>query len=170
VVFELSRLFWPLGEQTADDARQQDKTLSRYLKPDLLIIDDMGMKQLPRRSGECLLEIIMRRHENRSTMMTSNRPLEDWAKLIGDVPAATAILDRFLQHAQVITITGRSYRLKDHSRDHSRPEQQKVVEPKERKQQGRPAAGGEGLSPPEDTVAELPLSSEGEGSGVRSSD
>ena len=91
---------------------QQDKTLARYLKPDLLIIDDMGMKQLPRRSGEYLLEIIMRRHENRSTMMTSNRPLEDWAKLIGDVPAATAILDRFLQHAQIINITGKSYRLR----------------------------------------------------------
>ena len=72
----------------------------------------MGMKQLPRRSGEFLLEIIMRRHENRSTMMTSNRPLEDWAKLIGDVPAATAILDRFLQHAQIINITGKSYRLR----------------------------------------------------------
>ena len=87
--------------------------LARYLKPDLLIIDDMGMKQLPRRSGECLLEIIMRRHENRSTMMTSNRPLEDWAKLIGDVPAATAILDRFLQHATIINITGKSYRLRN---------------------------------------------------------
>ena len=85
--------------------------MNRYLKPDLLIIDDMGMKQLPRRSGECLLEIIMRRHENRSTVMTSNRPLEDWAKLIGDVPAATAILDRFLQHATIINITGKSYRL-----------------------------------------------------------
>jgi len=72
----------------------------------------MGMRQLPRRSGEYLLEIIMRRHENRSTMMTSNRPLEDWAKLIGDVPAATAILDRFLQHAQIISITGKSYRLR----------------------------------------------------------
>ena len=90
---------------------QQDKILARYLKPDLLIIDDMGMKQLPRRSGEFLLEIILRRHENRSTMMTSNRPLEDWAKLIGDAPAATAILDRFLQHAHLISITGRSYRL-----------------------------------------------------------
>jgi DNA replication protein DnaC len=46
-------------------------------------------------------------------MMTSNRPLEDWGKLLGDVPAATAILDRFLHHAEIITITGRSYRLKD---------------------------------------------------------
>ncbi len=91
----------------------QDKVLARYLKPDLLIIDDFGMKQLPKRSGEYLFEIIMRRYEVRSTMMTSNRPLEDWGKLIGDVPAATAILDRFLHHAELITITGKSYRLKD---------------------------------------------------------
>jgi len=45
--------------------------------------------------------------------MTSNRPLEDWGKLLGDVPSATAILDRFLHHAEIITITGQSYRLKD---------------------------------------------------------
>ncbi len=91
----------------------EEKMLARYLKPNLLIVDDMGMKQLPKRSGEYLFEIIMRRYENRSTMMTSNRPLEDWGKLIGDVPSATAILDRFLHHAEVITITGKSYRLKN---------------------------------------------------------
>jgi DNA replication protein DnaC len=91
---------------------EDDKLLARYLKPDLVIIDDMGMKQLPRRSGEVLFEIIMRRYETRSTMMTSNRPLEDWGKLVGDVPSATAILDRFLHHAEVIQITGKSYRLR----------------------------------------------------------
>jgi len=91
----------------------EEKVLNRYLKPDLVIIDDMGMKQLPKRSGEYLFEIIMRRYENRSTMMTSNRPLEDWGKLIGDVPSATAILDRFLHHAEMITITGKSYRLRN---------------------------------------------------------
>ena len=91
----------------------QEKVLDRYLKPDLLIVDDMGIKQLPKRSGEYFFEVIMRRYETKSTMMTSNRPLEDWGKLIGDVPSATAILDRFLHHADVITITGRSYRLKD---------------------------------------------------------
>ena len=90
-----------------------EKMLSRYLKPDLVIIDDMGMKQLPRRSGEVLFEIIMRRYENRSTMMTSNRPLEDWGKLMGDVPSATAILDRFLHHATIIPISGKSYRLRN---------------------------------------------------------
>jgi DNA replication protein DnaC len=92
---------------------ENEKVLARYLKPDLLIIDDMGMKQLPRRSGEVLFEIIMRRYETRSTMMTSNRPLEDWGKLIGDVPSATAILDRFLHHAEIIQITGKSYRLRN---------------------------------------------------------
>jgi DNA replication protein DnaC len=92
---------------------QTDKVLAKYLKPDLLIIDDMGMKQLPQNSSEYLFEVIMRRYEVRSTIMTSNRPLEDWGKLLGDVPSATAILDRFLHHSEIVQITGRSYRLKN---------------------------------------------------------
>jgi len=147
-IFDLARDF--LVE--AEDPVQQDRALQRYLKPDLLIIDDMGMKQLPRRSGEHLLEIIMRRHENRSTMMTSNRPLEDWAKLIGDVPAATAILDRFLKHAQIISITGKSYRL----RHGGAGGKDAVI-----KKKGRPAAGGGESAPPEDSDCVTPLSSGG---------
>jgi len=91
----------------------------------------------------------MRRHENRSTMMTSNRPLEDWAKLIGDVPAATAILDRFLQHATLINITGKSYRLRHGGAD-----------AKTNANRGRRSTGGDqGLSPPEDTVVGSTVSS-----------
>jgi hypothetical protein len=93
---------------------------------------------------------IWRRHENRSMLMTSNRPLEDWAKLIGDVPAATAILDRFLQHASIINITGRSYRLRHGS-----------AEAKTQSHRGRRSTGdGEGLSPPEDTEPVMALSSD----------
>ena len=103
----------------------QDKVLAKYLKPDLLLIDDMGIKQLPNRSGEFLFEIIMRRYELKSTMMTSNRPLEDWGKLIGDVPAASAILDRFLHHAEVIHITGKSYRMRDRQNTQPPPEGKK---------------------------------------------
>jgi DNA replication protein DnaC len=102
----------------------EEKILARYLKPELLIVDDMGMKQLPKRSGEYLFEIVMRRHETRSTMMTSNRPLEDWGKLIGDVPSATAILDRFLHHAEIVQIAGKSYRLRNQatkSQEKSKP-------------------------------------------------
>jgi DNA replication protein DnaC len=107
-IFDLVRDF------LKDEAfNQQDKVLRRYLKPDLVIIDDMGLKALPKGSGEYLLEVIMRRYENRSTIMTSNRPLEDWGKLLGDVPTAGAILDRFLHHAITLAISGRSYRVKD---------------------------------------------------------
>jgi len=97
----------------------QDRIMNKFLKPDLLIIDDMGIKKLPKRSGEYFFEVVMRRYEVRSTMMTSNRPLEEWGKLIGDVPTATAILDRFLHHAHIINITGRSYRLKDRASEKS---------------------------------------------------
>jgi len=97
------------GENFGDST----KIMKHYLKPDLLIIDDMGIKKLPKQSGEYLFEIIMRRHEIRSTIMTSNRPLEEWGKLIGDVPTATAILDRILHKAEIVQITGKSYRLKD---------------------------------------------------------
>ena len=91
----------------------ENNALRRYLRPDLLIIDDMGLKQLPHKAGEYLFEIVMRRYEVRSTIMTSNRPIEEWGKLLGDVPSATAILDRFLHHAEIMNITGKSYRLKD---------------------------------------------------------
>ena len=107
-IFDLVREF--LQEEAFEG---EDRTMAKYLKADLLIIDDMGMKMLPKRSGEFLFEIIMRRHQTRSTIMTSNRPIEEWGKLLGDVPSATAILDRFLQTAEVIEITGKSYRLKD---------------------------------------------------------
>jgi DNA replication protein DnaC len=107
-IFDVVRDF--LHDEAMDG---HDKIMASYLKPDLLIIDDFGMKQLPKRSGEYLFEIVMRRYETRSTMMTTNRPIEDWGKLLGDVATATAILDRFLHHSDIITITGKSYRLRD---------------------------------------------------------
>jgi DNA replication protein DnaC len=117
-----------------------EKVMARYLKPDLLILDDMGMKHLPKRSGEYLFEIIMRRHELKSTLMTSNRPLEDWGKLIGDVPAATAILDRFLQAAEVIEMTGRSFRIQKGAGSGKA-----AVESDRRKQKGSSASDAEDL-------------------------
>jgi DNA replication protein DnaC len=108
-IFDLVR------ELMSDEALAEGKLLRKYLKPDLLIIDDMGLKQLPSRAGEHLFEVIMRRYELRSTLMTSNRPIEDWGHLIGDVPAAGAILDRLLQSAEIIPFKGRSYRLRNES-------------------------------------------------------
>ena len=132
---------------------EDDTTLARYLRPDLLIIDDMGMKQLPKRSGEYLFEIIMRRHQTRSTVMTSNRPLEDWGKLLGDVPSASAILDRFLHHAEIVTFQGRSYRLRNRLADDSQPKSDSQAgskpasAPTGNRRQKPPKAGGDTTDP-----------------------
>jgi DNA replication protein DnaC len=80
----------------------------------LLIVDDLGMRKLPHTAAEDLLELIMRRYERGSTIITSNRPVDDWGKLLGDTAAVTALLDRLLHHAHVIKCGPRSWRTKVH--------------------------------------------------------
>jgi len=84
--------------------------LKRYLKPDLLIIEDFAGKHLPDHAGEYLLEVVMRRHKKKSILLTSNRPLEDWGKLLRDVPVASAILDRLLHDCHILPFVGKSRR------------------------------------------------------------
>jgi DNA replication protein DnaC len=81
----------------------------------LLIIDDLGMRKLPHTAAEDLLEVIMRRYERASTLLTSNRPVDDWGKLLGDTAAVTALLDRLLHHAHVLKCGPRSWRTKIHT-------------------------------------------------------
>ena len=78
----------------------------------LLIVDDFGMRKLPHTAAEDLLEIVMRRYERFSTLLTSNRPVEDWGKLLGDVAAVSAMLDRLLHHGHVLKCGPRSWRTK----------------------------------------------------------
>ena len=78
----------------------------------LLIIDDLGMRKLPPTAAEELLEIVMRRYERASTLLTSNRPVDDWGKLLGDTAAVTAMLDRLLHHGHVLKCGPRSWRTK----------------------------------------------------------
>jgi len=78
----------------------------------LLIIDDFGMRKLPLTAAEDLLEIIMRRYERASTLLASNRPVEDWGKLLGDTAAVSSMLDRILHHGHVLKCGPRSWRTK----------------------------------------------------------
>ena len=78
----------------------------------LLIIDDFGMRRLPPTAAEDLLEIIMRRYERASTILTSNRPVEDWGKLLADVAAVSAMLDRLLHHGHILKCGPKSWRTK----------------------------------------------------------
>jgi DNA replication protein DnaC len=81
----------------------------------LLVIDDLGMRKLPHTAAEDLLEVVMRRYERASTLLTSNRPVDDWGKLLGDTAAVTALLDRLLHHAHVLKCGPRSWRTKLHA-------------------------------------------------------
>ena len=78
----------------------------------LLIIDDFGMRKLPLTAAEDLLEIIMRRYERASTLLASNRPVEDWGKLLGDTAAVSSMLDRILHHGHALKCGPRSWRTK----------------------------------------------------------
>ncbi len=78
----------------------------------LLIVDDLGMRKLPHTAAEDLLELVMRRYERASTLITSNRPVDDWGKLLGDTAAVTALLDRLLHHAHILKCGPRSWRTK----------------------------------------------------------
>jgi DNA replication protein DnaC len=103
-----------LAEAEALDDRKA--MLKNLVKAPLLIIDDLGLNRTPPGAAQNLMELFMRRYEQTATIVTTNRPVEDWGKMIGDPVAATAILDRFLHHAAIITIKGRSYRLRNQAK------------------------------------------------------
>ncbi len=110
---EAHTLLEEIAEATIDGSR---KTLLADLATvPLLIIDDLGMRKLPHTAAEDLLELIMRRYERASTLLTSNRPVDDWGKLLGDTAAVTALLDRLLHHAHVLKCGPRSWRTKIHT-------------------------------------------------------
>ncbi len=99
----------------ANVAGTRKELLAELAAVPLLIIDDLGMRKLPHTAAEDLLELIMRRYERASTILTSNRPVDDWGKLLGDTAAVTALLDRLLHHAHVLKCGPRSWRTKIHS-------------------------------------------------------
>jgi len=107
---EAHLLLEDLADATLDGTRKA--VIAELTTVPLLIIDDLGMRKLPHTAAEDLLEIIMRRYERTSTLLTSNRPVDDWGKLLGDTAAVTALLDRLLHHAHVLKCGPRSWRTK----------------------------------------------------------
>jgi len=98
-----------LADATLDGTRKD--YLKRMQKVPLLIIDDLGLRQLPKTAAEDLLELVMRRYERTSTVFTSNRSVDEWGKLLGDTTATSALLDRLLHHAHPVQCGPRSYRM-----------------------------------------------------------
>jgi DNA replication protein DnaC len=99
-----------LADATIDGTRKDYMT--ELASVPLLIIDDLGIRTLPLTAAEDLLEIVMRRYQRASTLVTSNRPVDHWGKLLGDTAAVTAMLDRLLHHGHVLKCGPRSWRTK----------------------------------------------------------
>ena len=107
---ETHLLLEDLTEAALDGQRKQ--YMESVSSVALLIIDDFGMRKLPPTAAEDLLEIVMRRYERASTLLTSNRPVEDWGRLLADAAAVGAMLDRLLHHGHVLKCGPKSWRTK----------------------------------------------------------
>ncbi len=107
---ETHTLLEEIAEASVDGTRKEYMELLATVP--LLIIDDLGMCKLGSTAAEELLEIVMCRHERASALLTSNRPVEDWGKLLGDSAAVTAMLDRLLHHGHILKCGPRSWRTK----------------------------------------------------------
>jgi len=107
---ETHLLLHELADAVVDGARKPYRESIAAVP--VLIIDDFGMRKLPHTAAEALLEIVMRRYERASTLPTSIRPVEDWGKLLGDVAAVSAMLDRLLHHGHPLQGGPRSWRTK----------------------------------------------------------
>lgn len=121
-VFYISAFDLAQEMSEAESTGTRKELVGQLMRNDLLVLEDLGMRHLPPTAAEDLLEVFVRRYEKGAIIVTSNRPLEDWGKVLGDTAAAGAILDRFLHHAEIIRLEGRSYRM------HDRKEQRKGVE------------------------------------------
>lgn len=115
-----SVLFAPLSEMLEDlymsraDNSYRQK-LKKYILPDLLIVDELGLKKLNQTSVDDFYDVISKRYEARSTIITTNKPFDEWGHIFYDLQLASAILDRFVHHCNFIVIDGPSYRMRDRS-------------------------------------------------------
>jgi DNA replication protein DnaC len=90
------------------------KKLQTYLKPSVLVVDEIGYLPLSRTEANMVFQLVGRRYERGSIIVTSNKAFSEWGQVLGDDVLASAILDRLLHHCDVVSINGPSYRLKDH--------------------------------------------------------
>lgn len=107
---EAHEFFEDLAQAAALGTRK--KWMAQLSEADLVVVDDLALRKLPPSAGEELLEVVMNRYGKHSTMITSNRIIEDWGKVLGDHTISSAILDRLLHRGHLLKFEGRSYRLK----------------------------------------------------------
>lgn len=96
-----------------DSSRQLDQRLKHYAKVSLLVIDEVGYLSFDARNADLLFQLVNLRYEKKSIVLTTNLAFSDWPTIFPNATCATALIDRIVHHAEIITIEGDSYRLRD---------------------------------------------------------
>ena len=110
-----------LGELAALDSDSVLRSrLRHYARPDLLVIDEVGYLSYSNRHADLLFQLVSRRYENKSTMITTNRPFAEWREVFPNAACVVSLVDRLVHNAEILAIDGESYRLKE---AHERSEQ-----------------------------------------------
>jgi DNA replication protein DnaC len=99
--------------KSADAIDRLTGALRAYLRPNVLVVDEVGYQPLERAEANLVFQVVSKRYEKGSIILTSNKSFGEWGQVFGDEVLATAILDRLLHHCDVISINGPSYRLKN---------------------------------------------------------
>jgi len=106
-----SQMLNELAAQDGDNALK--RRLAQYARPHLLVIDEVGYLSYSNRHADLLFEIVSRRYEERSTMITTNRPFQEWSEVFPNAACVVSLVDRLVHHSEIISIEGESYRLKE---------------------------------------------------------
>jgi len=124
-----------LGELAALDSDSAlRRRLQHYATPDILVIDEVGYLSYSNRHADLLFELVSRRYEKRSTIVTTNKPFKEWSDVFPNAACVVSLVDRLVHRAEVISIEGESYRLKEaRERNEARARQRKTRRPAEQK-------------------------------------
>jgi DNA replication protein DnaC len=108
---------WVTRLETAQDRNTLDDELRRLERYGLLVVDEVGYLPLERQAANLLFALVSRRYERGSIIITSNRGFEAWGEILGDAMVAAALIDRLVHHATMVTLKGKSYRLRERGTD-----------------------------------------------------
>jgi len=130
-----SQMLNELAAQDGDSALK--RRLAHFARPQLLVIDEVGYLSYSNRHADLLFDIVSRRYEAKSTLVTTNRPFAEWNEVFPNASCVVSLVDRLVHHSEIITIEGESYRLKE-AKEH---QQQKTASRKQRKAKAAPTKG-----------------------------
>ena len=126
-----------LAAQDGDNALR--RRLALYTRPRLLVIDEVGYLSYSNRHADLLFEIVSRRYEEKSTLITTNRPFSEWNQVFPNAACVISLIDRLVHHAEIVSIEGESYRLKEAKERAEQRRQQRAAKAASRKKKSRKA-------------------------------